>query len=159
MLHPSWGTPGMSRAADGAPKMLPCWSPSVADLFDLVKRYQTITGTCDVLGEGGATCEGLAMLAKGVWGRRSEIPGNESGKVMRIAVAMWCCNGCATWGKVKNSTLMNAEPFTDARRFSPVAFRNVLDRYDVGVIIGPASARVWSLERSWELGPRNLHAP
>ena len=49
MFHPSWDTPGVIRAADGTLKSPPGWTPSVADLFDLVKRYQTITGPCDMI--------------------------------------------------------------------------------------------------------------
>ncbi len=37
-FHPSSDMPGASRAADGPLKWPPGWGPSVADLFDLVKR-------------------------------------------------------------------------------------------------------------------------
>ncbi len=60
----------------------------MTDLCDLVKRYRTITGACDAIAEGGATCEGPARLFKEVWEWKPQVPVDESGKVMRIAVVI-----------------------------------------------------------------------
>ena len=66
-----------------------------------MKKYQTITGVCDVISEGGATCEGLGRIVKELWERKPQIPGNEDGTVMRFAVVVWCCNDTATWSTAK----------------------------------------------------------
>ena len=128
----------------------------MTDIFELVKQHQTITGTCDMIAEGGATCEGLARLVKDLWGRKPQVPGDEDGKVMRTAVVIWCCNDTATWGMAKGGKLLQARAPTPAMRSSAVDLRNLLKRYDGGVIIGPASARTWGLESSWETGAEEL---
>ncbi len=82
MFHPGWSMPGVSKGVNGSLVELAGWDPSVTDVFELVKRYLTITGTCGMIAEGGVTCEGLARISKELWDRKPEIPGNEDGKVM-----------------------------------------------------------------------------
>ncbi len=87
MFRPGWSTPGVSKAASGSLVKPAGWSPSVADMLEFVRKWQTITGTCGVIPEGRATCEGLARTVKELWDR-PQIPGNEDGKVMTIAIVV-----------------------------------------------------------------------
>ena len=84
--------PGATVDENGKGKPPVGWKPSLAEVADYTTRYTAVTGTLDMLAEGGATCEGLTRLAKELW-RRERIapsspgnPGAEPGKIARIAI-------------------------------------------------------------------------
>ncbi len=121
-----------------------------------------VTGAVDMLAEGGATCEGFAKLANQLLEREPLAPwspgnlGAEPGKIPRIAIVVWSGNDVDTWEAAKDGQLQRAKPLTEEMKKRALELRDVLKQYDGGVLIGPASARTWKLERPWETGAETL---
>ena len=164
IFAPGLEMPGTTVDENGKVKAPAGWKPSLAEVADFTKRFQTVSGTVDMLAEGGATCEGLTRLAKELWDRKPQAPsspgnpGAEPGKIARIIVVIWNSNDNATWETAKGGQLLRAKPLTEDMKHRAIELHNVLRHYDGGVLIGPASAKTWKLERAWEAGARPLRA-
>ena len=132
------------------------WKPPLAEVADCTKRFMTVTWALDVLAEGGATCEGLTRLAKELWEREPLAalslgnPGAEPSKIATIATVVWSGNDTATWETAKGGQLVRAQQLTEEMKKHALELHDVSKQYDGGVLIGPASARTWKLERSWD---------
>ena len=52
--------------------------------------------------------------------------------------------------------LYKAKPITEAMKTRAKELQEVLKNYDGGMLIGPASAKTWKLESSWEAGAETI---
>ncbi len=162
--HPGLNYPGVRKAKDGAHLPPVGWTPEVATLRQEVRRHLLNDGAIlDVLAEGGATCEGLTRLATEAWLRKPTSGGAHDTfekvmgrRVTRVAVISWMGNDVATWNTNKNTGKYKAKAVTQEMRESAKKLHDVLAQYSAGIIVGPARAKNWSLDGSWETGADEL---
>ena len=72
-----------------------------------------------------------------------------------VAVLSWTCNDVATWNTGKSGKF-KAKQVTPEMRQAAEQLRRSLERYPVGIIIGPGLSTQWNLEEGWAIGSDEL---
>ena len=123
-----------------------------------MENFQTVSGLIDILAEGAATCEQLTAVAKELLERKPKIAFDEKAesRIARIIIVVWNGNDCASFETAKGGVLYKAKPITEAVKARAKELQDVLKNYDGGMLIGPASAKTWKLESSWEAGAETI---
>ena len=125
-------------------------------MHECIKQVIGVNIALDMVAEGAVTCSGLARLASETWKRAPVETGPN--KVLHVAVVSWCCNDNATWNQLpaKQGGRYRCKPSSAEMKAAAVDLHAVLEQYDAGIIVGPASADTWGMDRSWETGAAEL---
>ena len=151
-------TPGVTCDEKGKLKAPEGWKSSLGGIHETMKNFQTVSGLIDILAEGAATCEQLTAVAKELLERKPKIACDEKAesRIARIIIVVWNGNDCASSETAKGGVLYKAKPISDAMKMRAKELQDVLKNYDGGMLIGPASAKTWKLESSWETGAESI---
>ena len=108
----------------------------------------------DVAAQGGATAGDFVKNINELW-IRSPVEMGADKFLMRVAVLSWTCNDVATWNTGKSGRF-KAKQVTPEMRQAAEQLRRSLERYPVGIIIGPGLSTQWNLEEGWTTGSDEL---
>ena len=75
--------------------------------------------------------------------------------IPRVCMLSWTCNDVATWNKGKSGKL-KAKQVTQEMREAAQRLRRSLERYPIGIVIGPGASTQWNLEDGWTVGSDEL---
>jgi hypothetical protein len=153
IFHVSENTPGASVVKGKVVKPKD-WKFSVEGIHKLVKDYISMHCMVDATAQGGASAGDFVKNINELWSR-SPVEMGADKYLLRVAVLCWTCNDCATWNRGKSGRF-KAKPVTPEMRQAAEKLRKSLERYPVGIIIGPGASTQWNLEEAWATGGDEL---
>ena len=154
ILHLAHNTPG--AGVDGKHIIKPKgWDFTIEGIHKLVKNYISMHGMVDVTAQGGATAANFTKNIDDLWKRKPRPAGAGADKtVLRVALVSWLGNDVA--GPSKKNSVTRGVAVTDAMREAASRLRNALERYPVGIIIGPGMPKQWNCDELWGQGAEEL---
>ena len=153
IFHLAHNTPGASSNGKQITKPKG-WNFSVEGIHKLLKDYISMHCMVDMTAQGGATAAHFTKNLDELW-ERSPAGAGADKFMLRVAVICWTGNDVASKTQGKAGIYIGVA-VTPAMRLAAEGFRRALEKYPVGIIVGPGMPKQWNCDDVWGQGAEEL---